>query len=482
LSRPVITTTPPNATWFKMSEINEIERQSLPEFFTGKFSSKTPQIYKEYRDFMINAYQQNSGQYLTQTACRRNLAGDVCSILRVHTFLEHWGLINYGINPDVVVPVPKNPLATDSTSTPAQHMLHLRSESRSPKTVQGPSDLPLRKNIFPTPPKFTCATCSTNCSKSRYFSSKGNIDICPNCFTQGKFSENLSSSNFIKVDTPIESDPGEWTDQETLLLLEAIERFGESWDTVAEHVATKTREQCLLHFTRLPIEDPYLEDNLTKAHTKSKESIPFSETDNPIMSMITFLSSVVSPNIASVAAQSALSVFIKQRKEGLKENSKNEGLLHPSNQDNYFDSPKEDSNLKESITEKNENIPTDSKSETSMNGINKDSIKAAAAAALAAAALKAQVIAEKEEREIHSLVAKVIELQMKKMELKMKNFEELEQAMERDRLQIERARQALYTEQLAFNQTKLTNTTNPISISPHTTPSITLFTKDPQQL
>src|SRR3569623_460809 len=43
---------------------------------------ETPQVYKEYRDFKINAYQQNPGQYLTQTACRRNLAGDVCAILR----------------------------------------------------------------------------------------------------------------------------------------------------------------------------------------------------------------------------------------------------------------------------------------------------------------------------------------------------------------------------------------------------------------
>ena len=32
------------------------------------------------------------------TACRRNLAGDVCAIMRVHAFLEQWGLINYQVN------------------------------------------------------------------------------------------------------------------------------------------------------------------------------------------------------------------------------------------------------------------------------------------------------------------------------------------------------------------------------------------------
>ena len=34
------------------------------------------------------------------TACRRNLAGDVCSIMRVHAFLEQWGLVNYQVDID----------------------------------------------------------------------------------------------------------------------------------------------------------------------------------------------------------------------------------------------------------------------------------------------------------------------------------------------------------------------------------------------
>lgn len=50
-----------------------------------------------YRNFMIDTYRLNPKEYLTATACRRNLAGDVCSILRVHAFLEQWGLINYQV-------------------------------------------------------------------------------------------------------------------------------------------------------------------------------------------------------------------------------------------------------------------------------------------------------------------------------------------------------------------------------------------------
>lgn len=42
----------------------------------------------------------NPTEYLTSTACRRNLAGDVCAIMRVHAFLEQWGLINYQVDID----------------------------------------------------------------------------------------------------------------------------------------------------------------------------------------------------------------------------------------------------------------------------------------------------------------------------------------------------------------------------------------------
>lgn len=86
---------PSYSSWFALSLIHPIERRSLPEFFSNRNRSKTPSIYKDYRDFMINTYRLNPGEYLTVTACRRNLAGDVGAIMRVHGFLEQWGLINY---------------------------------------------------------------------------------------------------------------------------------------------------------------------------------------------------------------------------------------------------------------------------------------------------------------------------------------------------------------------------------------------------
>lgn len=52
----------------------------------------------------------------------------------------------------------------------------------------------------------------------------------------------------------------DWTEQETLLLLEALELYRDDWNKVCEHVGTRTQDECILHFLRLPIEDPYLED------------------------------------------------------------------------------------------------------------------------------------------------------------------------------------------------------------------------------
>lgn len=52
----------------------------------------------------------------------------------------------------------------------------------------------------------------------------------------------------------------DWTEEETSILLDAISKVGETWDVVAEMVKTKTMEQCVLQFARLPIADRYLED------------------------------------------------------------------------------------------------------------------------------------------------------------------------------------------------------------------------------
>jgi SWI/SNF related-matrix-associated actin-dependent regulator of chromatin subfamily C len=46
------------------------------------------------------------------------------------------------------------------------------------------------------------------------------------------------------------------------------------------------------------------------------------------------------------------------------------------------------------------------------------------------------LFAEKEEREIQALVMKVISLELKKLELKLKHFSEIEETLDRERIQV----------------------------------------------
>uniref|UniRef100_H2Z1E9 SMARCC C-terminal domain-containing protein n=1 Tax=Ciona savignyi TaxID=51511 RepID=H2Z1E9_CIOSA len=83
-------------------------------------------------------------------------------------------------------------------------------------------------------------------------------------------------------------------------------------------------------------------------------------------------------------------------------------------------------------------------------GFPEGNIATAAASALSAAAVKAKYLAQIEERKIKTLVAHLVETQMKKLEIKLRHFEELETIMEREREQLEYQRQQLLQERQAF--------------------------------
>ena len=59
---------PSCSQWFKLDEINDIEVKGNPEFFSGKFPSKTPQVYKEYRNYIVNLFRENPNSYLSSTS------------------------------------------------------------------------------------------------------------------------------------------------------------------------------------------------------------------------------------------------------------------------------------------------------------------------------------------------------------------------------------------------------------------------------
>ena len=81
--------------WFVWEDIHEIERREFAEFFSESSITRTPKVYKEYRDFIINKYREDSSKRLTFTSIRKYLVGDVNLLRKVFLFLENWGLINY---------------------------------------------------------------------------------------------------------------------------------------------------------------------------------------------------------------------------------------------------------------------------------------------------------------------------------------------------------------------------------------------------
>jgi hypothetical protein len=88
-------TIPSCAAWFDPSGVHQHEIDSLPEFFNGRYPSKTPQTYIAYRNYMIAMYRKRPEANLPAAMCWRSLPGDVCAVIRLHAFLEHWGLINF---------------------------------------------------------------------------------------------------------------------------------------------------------------------------------------------------------------------------------------------------------------------------------------------------------------------------------------------------------------------------------------------------
>ena len=106
------------------------------------------------------------------------------------------------------------------------------------------------------------------------------------------------------------------------------------------------------------------------------------------------------------------------------------------------DVKKENEAEKEAETEKEPEKPK--KPETPRDRMIKDgTLQAAAASGLSSAAVKAKHLAAVEERKIKSLVALLVETQMKKLEIKLRHFEELETIMDRERETLEYQRQQL---------------------------------------
>lgn len=349
---------PQLASWYVPGKVHAVEKRALPEFFLGRFASKTPANYIQIRDAMIGAWRRAPSRYVTSTSLRRHLRGDACALLRVHTFLEHWGLINYGVDaearPQPSAPPTPAPVTDSLRRRVIASRVHLEEAAGGPAAKRRRSGVasgqaaaePARDGCAATdlsgsddedelvglevglaggsagPPLFAddgrllladdktsdaagvdtgdvggpgeapaieyhCDECGADCSRTRFHcATRADMDLCARCHAARRYPRSMQARDFIQMTGGVAAassrnggSSAAWTDSETLLLLEALELYGDRWELVAEHVGSKTKDACVAHFLRIPIEDAFLGDEGTSrwwpgSGTTPRESPP----------------------------------------------------------------------------------------------------------------------------------------------------------------------------------------------------------------
>ncbi|KAL8642619.1 MAG: hypothetical protein Q9228_000712 [Teloschistes exilis] len=524
---------PSYSTWFDMHKIHEQERRALPEFFNHRNRSKTEAVYKDYRDFMINTYRLNPAEYLTVTACRRNLAGDVCSIMRVHAFLEQWGLINYQIDPETRPSASGPPFTghfrikadTPRGLQPFQPAPGSRATEGKPLESTGRSllrayreaspqskmelNLEIRRNIYDQNGKDVtagskekqangedaapingvisaesaieeiakeskkavhCYSCGIDCTRSRFHYARTNpdpktggsqkikYDLCGNCFCSARAPSAHAKWDFVKMEdedyTSISDRDKPWTDAELLRLLEALELFDENWDSITDHVESRTREECVTKFLQLEIEDPYLENTGQEARSYGaldQGRLPFGRTDT-VMTVVGFLAGMSDPEVAAAAAGRSVAAI----RQGLQKRI-GAGIGGQETQGKGKE--------KESTMKTEDAMEVDAVESPQPTDANEIALSDSATAkqaqsrppsletiALATSAARAGALASIEEREMTRLVSSAVNTMLQKLELKLQHFSEMEMAMQAERRELERGRQQLFLDRLAFRK------------------------------
>lgn len=502
---------PSYSTWFDMHTINNIERKALPEFFNNRNRSKTPAVYKDYRDFMINTYRLNPVEYLTVTACRRNLAGDVCAIMRVHAFLEQWGLINYQVDADsrpsnvgppftghfrVIADTPRglqpwNPATdpvitqgkphpdTDAKAKPAGKIernleigrnayesngKEVTPKADAAKTANGDTNGDASKSLDDLVKKpiekVNCFSCGVDCTRVYYHNGKttappgvagplknNKYDVCPNCFLELRIPANQDSSLYVKIENPSYSKfpdkDAPWTDAELLLLLEGLEKFDERWEDVADYVGTRTREECVMKFLQLDIEDKYMESEAPVNGSTGLGLLgvqnghaPFTQADNPVMSVVSFMASLADPQVTAAAAGKSVEAMKKSLRQKLDKDSGASGSIDKKD-DNSMDV--------DTITAAQQTTTTTTTTTTTQS-------TSLVTASLATTAARAAALASHEEREMTRLVSAVVNTTLQKLELKLQQFNEMESLIQAERRELERGRQQLFLDRLQFKK------------------------------
>jgi len=461
---------PAHASWFSFDAVHDIERKALPEFFTSSTpgSLRTSDTYAAMRNAIVRRWRENPSARLTFTAVRSSLVGEVNSMHRVFHQLQHWGLINNHVSASgqpstsaVPVPVPAVPVPTAVEAVEATPVDVQPQARLNPVPLPAPRhalyDFTAHGVVYGTNSGLSgaldavaavnpasaaantrlaagCAFCCV-CGKQLvsplepsdmwyHCTRVPDFYLCAQHFAEGRFPGDTAAGDFVKHDgsalalalsaSAPNSCAGRWTDSETLLLLEALTTSSgnsDDWGRIASHVGTKSKAQCLAHFLALPIQERFLDDmegrpsapaavatalaagavggeDVGAAPEEVRDAfagphlIPFQDAGNPIMAQCAFMAAVVGPRVAAAAAAAALAALEHE------ESAAAAGA-----------------------------VPMDTDGGPHFSAA---AIRRSLAVCLAGGAVKAKMMADQEERDIHRTVVGVIDSQAKKVDAKMK--------------------------------------------------------------
>ncbi|CAN6380814.1 unnamed protein product, partial [Urochloa humidicola] len=503
---------PKHSDWFTPETVHRLERQVVPHFFTGKSPGHTPEKYAMLRNKVIAKYLENPGKRLAFAECQGLVGstGELYDLSRIVRFLDTWGIINYlatgsvhrGLRmatsllreePTGELQLLTAPLKSidglilfdrPKCSLQAEDISSMASSSSNSEVVDFDAafadlDGKIRERLSES----SCSYCLQPLPSLHYRSQKeADVALCSDCFHDARYITWHSSLDFHKVDGDndgLENDSDKWTDEETLLLLEGIEKYNDNWDDIAGHVGTKSKAQCIYHFIRLPVEDGLLENvevpngsvpfraqsngyphsdsngftsGMPVQSLRHGNELPFINSSNPVMSLVAFLASAIGPRVAASCAHAALSFLTRDDDPRLS----SEGM-HADGRGNGT----------------NRNFHNHNGASPAVSSEN---VKQAAMCGLSAAAMKSKLFADQEEREVQRLAATVINHQLKRLELKLKQFAEVETLLLKECEQVERVRQRISADRARMRSALLgssgmpgsssTMPSNPASISP----------------
>lgn len=322
----------------------------------------------------------------------------------------------------------------------------------------------LKEEITKEPKKpFHCYSCGIDCTRTRFHhvktsptatasaSAKYKFDLCPACYQHGRFSG--TALDFVRIEdeeySVIPDRDAPWEDSELLLLLEGLEMFDENWTAIAGHVGTRTREQCVLKFLQLDIDDKYVESETTAQPSwgpLTRGRIPYSQADNPVLSVVAFLAALNQPEVTAAAVGRSVEEMRKQIRHRLENGVSGQG-------ENENSQTTTEMKTEESMDVDQVESPQPSTNNQVVTLENPNSrATALTSVAFAASAARAAALASNEEREMTRIVSAALNRTLEKLELKLEHFAAMQSVQETERRDVERSRQQMLAERLSVRR------------------------------